>query len=213
MKKKKIEKEYLILVEGSDDKAFFEKLLEDIPVIQIIDVEGKDNFKPELKLISEDDDFEKVKKILIIRDADGSYKRTYQSLIGIVKEIFNETAGDILKGYQGKYGILILPPSEEHGSLEDLLFKSIESDIQKEIVEFVEKMEKTWKKRKKKKFKKAKYKIHCYIGYECNDKLYLKLSSAIKNCDAFNMKFPNFLSLKTTIMTFLNYNTKCCLLT
>jgi len=209
----KIEKEYLIFVEGSDDKAFFEKLLEDIPVIQIIDVEGKVNFKPKLKIISQDDNFEKVKKVLIIRDADESYKRTYQSLTGIVKEVFNETAGDILMGYQGKYGILILPPSEEQGSLEDLLFKSVESDIQKEIVEFVEKMERIWKKRKKKKFKKAKYKIHCYIGYECNDKLYLKLSSAIKNCDAFNMKFPNFLSLKTTIMTFLNYNTKCCLLT
>jgi len=197
----KIEKEYLIFVEGSDDKAFFEKLLEDIPDIQVINVEGKDNFKPKLKIISQDDSFEKVKKVLIIRDADESHERTYQSLTGIVKEIFNETAKDILKGYQGKYGILILPPSEEQGSLEDLLFKSIEPDIQKEIVEFVEKMERTWEKYKKKNLK-AKYKIHCYIGYECNDKLYLKLSSAIKNCDAFDIGFSNFLDLKTKIMTF-----------
>ncbi|GAB6161198.1 hypothetical protein JCM12298_03570 [Desulfothermus naphthae] len=120
----------------------------------------------------------------------------------MLKEIFNDLPGDILHGYRGKYGILILPPSEEQGSLEDLLFRLIESDIQKEIVEFVEKMERIWKKYKKKKFKKAKYKIHCYIGFQCNDKLYLKLSSAIKNCGAFNIGFTNFLDLKTEIMTF-----------
>ncbi len=200
----KIKKEYLIFVEGSDDKAFFEKLLEDMPVIQIIDVEGRDNFKPKLKIISQDDNFEKVKKILIIRDADKSYERTYQSLIGIVREIFNETAGDILSGYQGKYGILILPPSEKEGSLEDLLFKSIESEVQKEIVKFVEIMENIWKKYHAKQFKKAKYKIHCYIGYKCNNKLYLKLSAAIKNCNAFNMAFKNFSVLRAKIITFFD---------
>jgi len=142
----KIEKEYLIFVEGSDDKAFFEKLLENTSTIQIINVEGKDNFKPKLKIASQDDNFERVKKVLIIRDADESYERAYQSLTEIVKEIFNKRAGNILSGYKGKFGILILPPSEEQGSLEDLLFRSIEPEVQEKIIKFVGIMEKIWEK-------------------------------------------------------------------
>ena len=198
----KIEKEYVIFVEGVDDKAFFEKLLENVFNIQIIDVKGKSNFKTILKIASQEDEFKKVKKILLISDADESYKTTYQSLSQMLKEIFNDLPGDILHGYRGKYGILILPPSEKSGSLEDLLFRSIESKFQREIITFVEKMEYFWKECHKKQFKKAKYKIHCYIGFQCNDKLYLKLSSAIKNCGAFNIGFKNFLDLKTNIINF-----------
>ena len=121
----KIEKEYVIFVEGVDDKAFFEKLLENVFNIQIIDVKGKSNFKTILKIASQEDEFKKVKKILIISDADESYKTTYQSLSQMLKEIFNDLPGNILHGYRGKYGILILPPSEEQGSLDDLLFRSI----------------------------------------------------------------------------------------
>jgi len=43
------------------------------------------------------------------------------------------------------------------------------------------------------------------MGYKCNDKLYLKLSAAIKNCNAFNMAFKNFSDLKTKIMAFFWY--------
>ena len=58
----KIEKEYVIFVEGVDGKAFFEKLLENVFNIQLIDVKGKSNFKTILKIASQEDEFKKVKK-------------------------------------------------------------------------------------------------------------------------------------------------------
>ncbi len=39
----------------------------------------------------------------------------------------------------------------------------------------------------RKPIKNAKYEIHCHIGYKRNDKLYLKLSSAITNCSLQNL--------------------------
>jgi hypothetical protein len=201
----KIEKSFLIFVEGIDDKAFFEELLKQkAEDIQIINVGGRDNFKESLKMAKNADNFECVKKLLVIRDADERASSAYQQLENVLKEVFGDEKEivNISQSCHGKYGILILPPSEEKGSLEDVLFSSIEKKLQTEIEKFVNKMIQIYESDQRKFKKTAKYKVHCYIGYQCNKQLYLKLSDALKNCKAFDLSKPIFNKLKDKIINF-----------
>ncbi len=198
----KLDKKNLIFVEGKDDKAFIEELLKEIKLdLQIRKAGRSKELKQELKIISKDKNFSQLKKLLIICDAEQSKENTAISITNMVQDIFGEEPVDIDKESGGRFGYLILPSSEEQGSLEDELFKTIDLEVRKKIENFVNEIQKLAFKKKHKLTYLSKYRIHCYIGYACNDKLYLKLQHAFKNCKAFD--FNKFESLRNKILKFL----------
>lgn len=81
---KKIEKNHLIICEGRDEQEFLisylnSPALANIPAfsedIQVIDFGGNSDLSAYLQLLRNAENFEKVKSLLIIRDAEGNAER------------------------------------------------------------------------------------------------------------------------------------------
>jgi hypothetical protein len=101
----------LLIVEGIDDKAFFQKLLENRDIcryLQILNLNGIDNLRRELGMTKNDPNYSNVRKILIVRDSDNNPDTSFQSVKDAVREILNENANDIFYNCKSE------------GSLEDL---------------------------------------------------------------------------------------------
>ena len=125
-----IEKERLLLVEGKDEIEFFNAFFRylNLDTIQIINVEGKINFRDEIKLLSIRPDIEIVKKIGAIRDADENAQAAFDSL----KDSFNLVSWEpadtpnIFSDSNPSIGIFIMPGADQNnGMLEDLCLQSI----------------------------------------------------------------------------------------
>ena len=194
MKKKKINKNtrYLLLAEGPDEIAFFKKLLNNkIRNIQIWSYDGRDNLKNELYYITNDPSFSKICKLLITRDADNNPRTTFQSTINAIKEVLGIDKNIEIRNSQihsfthddKEIGILILPSSEKPGSLEDLIMSTCEESFKIAIENFLTQLKNIGLKIKK----ENKFKVHCFFGAKCSQKLYLKLSNAIQNCNFLNI--------------------------
>ncbi|MHB1767651.1 MAG: DUF3226 domain-containing protein [Phycisphaerae bacterium] len=72
----------LLLVEGKDEKGFFDKWLLQIVAssVQIVDIGGKDKFHTKFPTITNLPGFRNVQRLGIIRDAEESYTSTFQSI-------------------------------------------------------------------------------------------------------------------------------------
>lgn len=129
-KKKKIEKEKILLVEGQDEENFFQAFIRKTKglsdgEIQVIAVKGKDNFNETFSYLTKSDEFKKVTHCGFVRDAEeNSAPSAFNSLHGIIKDKWPGVAlpdkpGDIVKGPPG-VGIFIMPDNKDSGMLEDL---------------------------------------------------------------------------------------------
>jgi len=209
MKEKKIinkDTRYLLLAEGPDEIAFFTKLLNDkISNIQILSYNGRDNLKNELYWIAEASFFSKIRKLLITRDADNNPRATLQSTINAVKEVLSIDKNIEIRSGQihsfihndKEIGILILPSSEKPGSLEDLIMSTCEENFKDAIESFLKRLKSIGIEIKK----ENKFKVHCFFGAKCSQKLYLKLSNAIQNCSFLNIN-EQLLVLQKEIISF-----------
>ncbi len=197
---------YLLIVEGVDDKAFFQKLLENRDIcryLQILNLNGIDNLRRELGMIKNDPNYSNVRKILIVRDSDNNPDTSLQSVKDAVREILNENANDIFYNCNSRVGILMLPDSESEGSLEDLILDSCNENIRNIIENFIDQIEKEGLVI----YKKSKYKVHCYFGAKCSHKLYIKLSNAIQNCDFIDFSHREILALRERVLNFFQEET------
>ena len=126
----RIEKERLLLVEGQDEVEFFTALFRylNIDNIQIINVEGKLNFRSKIKLLSISPDINTVKKIGAIRDADTNAQAAFDSLKDSFR-LANWKPADkpnIFSDSNPSIGIFIMPgANKDNGMLEDLCLQSI----------------------------------------------------------------------------------------
>ena len=84
----KIEKTKLLLVEGKDEKNFFDALLEHINIkdIQLIEVKGKNNFKNEFPILLKSPKFDDVLSYGIIQDADKNANNAFQSVVTLLSK-------------------------------------------------------------------------------------------------------------------------------
>ena len=123
----------LLLVEGEDDKVFFEALIDHIALrdIQVEQLRGKTKWKRKVKLIKNREDFCKnVISLGLIRDADTSPSDAFKSVVDALREAELPIPSKPLEsvGSNPKVTILILPDENEEGELEDLYLKSVEKD-------------------------------------------------------------------------------------
>jgi hypothetical protein len=77
---------FLLFVEGKDDLHFLKNLLLrlKLPVMQIINCGGADNFKTTIPLYLQSDGFKTLRSIGIIRDADSNFDSAFTKLKDIL---------------------------------------------------------------------------------------------------------------------------------
>jgi hypothetical protein len=127
------QKPILLLVEGEDDKAFFEALIEDMALedVQVEQLNGKDRWRDKVKNIKELEEFGKyVKSLGLVRDADTNAVAAFQSVDDALNfaGLSRPTKPLDSVGSDPMVTVLILPDENEEGELEDLCLKSVESN-------------------------------------------------------------------------------------
>lgn len=127
----------LLLVEGKDDKAFFEALINYMfdsvtsQNIQIMMLNGNTKWKRKLKLIRGRAEFDNnVVSLGLVRDADVNPTATFQSVCDALgdNDLSVPDKPVVSVGDNPKVNILILPKENEQGELEDLCLESVEDD-------------------------------------------------------------------------------------
>ena len=80
-------KPFLLIVEGSSDKNFFESLCKFMTIndIEIIEVGGVSRFMDQVGAIIRMDGFENVKTFGIIRDADNNVNQAFNSVQDVLR--------------------------------------------------------------------------------------------------------------------------------
>jgi hypothetical protein len=128
----KIESDKLLIVEGNDEKSFFQALLkiQNINDVQIINMRGKDNYYNEFEGITLRPNFNQVKKLGIIKDAETSFINTEKSITNMIK-MHNlpkpVKANEFVSNNTISIGYYIMPDNNENGMLENLFLKTLEN--------------------------------------------------------------------------------------
>lgn len=127
------EKPILLLVEGDDDKVFFEAFRDHLSLqdIQVEQLGGNTNWRRKVKLIKDMENFLKnVISLGLVRDADTSPIDAFKSVVDALREAELPIPSKSLEsvGSNPKVTVLILPDENEEGELKDLYLKSVEKD-------------------------------------------------------------------------------------
>lgn len=135
------EKEKIVIVEGRDDKMFFEKLLEKLKIndIQIHVLEGKINFKNNFVDVKEVRGFNNVKKIIVILDADENYQNTKDSIKTNINKILKASDEPLVfSSSNPSVAYFIMPNNKDIGMLETLCVASQKnSPAMKQVDKFI----------------------------------------------------------------------------
>lgn len=141
----KPEKEKVLAVEGKDEVNFFKALFkkEQIEDIQIVDIGGNAQFHIKLPLFMQADNFEMVKQIGFVRDAEvNDPSSAFQSICDILRKYdlpVPAKIGSIAKTGKISVGIHIMPDNSSSGMLEDLCLKSVQGSPKNKCVDlFIE---------------------------------------------------------------------------
>ena len=125
-------KENLLLVEGRDEELFFEALLRHMGInsIQVLPIAGKDNLRPNLKMLVLSPRFSEVVSLGIVRDANSNPRGAFQSVCGAL-EIVNLSVPVfplLPAGQDPQVTVMILPDGDTPGMLEDVCLKTVGED-------------------------------------------------------------------------------------
>ena len=133
-----IDQEVQLLVEGNDERNFFEAFVEHLQLanVQIQVLDGKDRLRESLETLAGASGFRRVRSIGIVRDADASAAAAFQSVQTSLRN-----ANQVVRAWSGvefpvperpeesagegpSLSVLILPGSGDHGMLETLLCRT-----------------------------------------------------------------------------------------
>ena len=130
----KIVADYLLVVEGPDDKRFFEALLNrsGIPGFQVVRVDGIGNLQGRLRALKTDDDFVRVASMGVVCDADdnrdGAFRNICRALRAANLPIPQEPL--TMVGDRPRVSVMIMPPDKVGTGrmLEDLCLEAVTDD-------------------------------------------------------------------------------------
>ena len=174
----KIKSSRLLLVEGNDEYWFCIQLLQFLQLnqkpdnfdIQVIDIEGKDNFAPSLELLTKHPDFSSVRTIGFIRDAEENLAQSsYNSICSAVKNYINEfpipSIGKMKTENGFSCGIFIMPDNKGSGMLENLCIESVKPQpLYRKVESYVNEARQLLSESDKKKHNKPKAMVQTYLA-------------------------------------------------
>lgn len=137
MARDRIRTEVQLLVEGNDERNFFEAFTEHLhlPRFQIQVLDGKDRLREFLVTLAEATVSRKVRSIGIVRDADESARKAFQSVQTALRNANDAIQSSDVKfpvpdrpeqlaGERPALSVLILPGDGQQGMLETLLCRT-----------------------------------------------------------------------------------------
>jgi len=132
LKTRTITEPKVLVVEGKDDKNFFEALIEHLGLrnIQVEDIGGKTQLRDRLKALVQTPGFPQVTSLGVVRDANNDHDAAFQSVCGALLNAGLRVPERpwITVGGEPKVVVVILPKENENGMLEDLCLEAKISD-------------------------------------------------------------------------------------
>ncbi len=173
-----IKSKRLLLVEGNDEKWFCIQLIKAIEMnqnpenldIQVIDIQGNQNFSSSLSLIIKSPNFDEVTTIGFIRDAEknpaeSSYNSTCTSIKKYLSNFPIPEIGKTKTENGLTCGIFIMPDNKTEGMLENLCLESVRNNpLYDNVEEYVEQAQSLLSESNKKKYNKPKAMVQTYLA-------------------------------------------------
>ena len=140
--------EVLLMCEGGDDSAFLAALARHLRIgaAHSIPIDGKPNFRGDVKAVSRDPHFPNLRAFGIVLDADDSAERTLAKINGALRDFFGAGEnflkhGEVKPIESGDFagisaGAFVIPDGESSGELEDLLLEAASPEMVKCIADF-----------------------------------------------------------------------------
>ena len=205
----------LLLVEGNDEYWFCIQLLKSIGYnenpdqldIQVIDMEGNQNFSSSLNLITKLPKFDLVTTIGFIRDAEqNSAASAYSSACDSIKKYISRfpipEIGEVKTENGLNCGIFIMPDNSTCGMLETLCLESVKTNpLYKEAEVYVDNAESLLPEPDRKKYNKPKAMVQTYLAGQ--PKIVNTLANAAKRniWDYSNPVFADIVSFIKNLMS------------
>jgi hypothetical protein len=127
-----ISRSKLLLVEGTHEVKFFNRLLETMQIddVQVEPLGGKYLFKPNIKNLPGYPGFSGVTSIGIVRDANANFEDTFRSVLGALRDANLPAPGEVIipTATSPQVAIFITPDNGSEGALEDLLMACVQGD-------------------------------------------------------------------------------------
>ncbi len=130
----------ILIVEGDEDKMFFEALIQHLGLrrIQVMPIGGKTQLRPNLRSLCNLEGFPtRVRSLGIIRDADDDPQAAFQSVRGALQSV-NLPVPDrplVRVGSNPSVAVMMVPDINTPGALEDLCLQAVDNDRAKPCVE------------------------------------------------------------------------------
>ena len=213
----KIRTQHLILCEGRDAEEFLiaylnSDALSSTPAFsndfQVMDFGGNENLSNYIELLKNMQDFEQVKTILIIRDAERNTTNSIKQIQSTLQKSglpVPETTYS-WKGESLKVGFLLFPTCDstvQVGTLEDLCLSILKEHnsqiIIQEIMTFMKTLENNYNRTFPHEFKT---KLHSYFSITDNF-VSMKIGEAAR-AQAFDWSHENLIPLKNFLMKIIN---------
>lgn len=122
----------LLLVEGKDDRAFFDtlRMVRNLPAFEIIQYEGKSKLRPFLKGLVLAEGFSNVVSLGVVRDADDNPAAAADSIRGALQAagLPVPVAALTAVGTAPRVAFMIVPDATSSGALEELCFRAFAGD-------------------------------------------------------------------------------------
>ncbi len=126
----------LLLVEGVDDRHFFQRIQHSLDIgedeLQVVEYGGKDQFPKFIKELPKivSGFFEIVQSFGVVRDADDSAENAFKSVRDALARVGfpTPTGPGVFVAGAPRVGILIVPGSNSSGMLEDLCLAAVKGD-------------------------------------------------------------------------------------
>lgn len=122
----------ILVVEGDEDKAFFEALIQHLGLfkIQVMPIGGKKQLKANLMALRMHSEFQTVRSLGIIRDADDNPEAAFQSVRDGLQAAGLPAPDRPLSrvGSNPSVMVMILPDINTPGALEDLCIQAVAND-------------------------------------------------------------------------------------
>lgn len=122
----------LLLVEGTHEVRFFNRLLETMQLddVQVKDVGGKHQFKPSIAPLRKLNGYNDLTCIGIVRDANASFEDTFRSVQNALRDANLPVPDEVIvpTPTSPQVAVFITPDNGSEGALEDLLMASVQGD-------------------------------------------------------------------------------------
>lgn len=130
----------LLLVEGNDDIRFFQAMSWHFGItdVTVSSYNGKPNLGNDLSDRVRGPEFQAVSSLGIVRDADDSSRSAFDSVVGSLRRARLPTPDAPITSIERdglRISVLILPPDDEQGELENVCLGSIEDSREMQCVE------------------------------------------------------------------------------